>query len=98
MTNALKIFVVSTIILSAILLKVLAVKLTNIYLTPVVGHSYGSYQKLTDKAGNPISEYNQVLVYNCNSDSVFYIITMYNGVNCNDSSSSTITDFAKLYK
>jgi hypothetical protein len=98
MTNAQKTFVVSTLLLSAILLKVLAIQLTNSFLRPVVGNSYGSYQKLTDKAGNQISEYNQVLVYNCTSDSVFYILTMYNGVNCNDSSASTITDFAKLYK
>lgn len=98
MTNAKKIFVVSTLLLSAILLKVLAVKLTNGYLTPVIGNSYSSYQKLTDKAGNVISEYNQVFVYKCTSDSVFYILTMYNGVNCNDSSASTITDFAKLYR
>jgi len=98
MTNAQKIFVVSTLLLSAILLKVLAVQLTNSYLRPVVGNSYGSYQKIIDKDGNQIGEYNQVLVYNCTTDSVFYILTMYNGVNCNDSSASTITDFAKLYK
>lgn len=98
MTNAKKIFVVSTLLLSAILLKVLVVKLTNSYLTPVVGNSYGSYQKLTDKSGNTISEYNQVMVYNCTNDSVFYILTKHNGINYCDSLASTTIDFRKLYK
>lgn len=98
MTNAKKIFVVSTLLLSAVLLRFLAVKLTNIKLKPIIGENYGSYQKIIDKEGNELGEYNQVVVYNCTSDSVFYILTMYNGVNCNDSGASTIVEFAKLYK
>jgi hypothetical protein len=98
MTNAKKIFVVSTLLLSAILLKVLAVKLTNGYLTPVVGNSYGSYQKIIDRKGNELGEYNQVLVYKCTSDSVFYILTKHNGIDYCDSLASTTIDFSKLYK
>jgi len=31
------------------------------------------------------------------SYSAYYILTMYNGVNCNDSLASTIVEFSKIY-
>ena len=98
MTNAKKIFVVSTLLLSAVLLRFLAVKLTNIKLKPIIGENYGSYQKIIDREGNEIGEYNQVVVYNCTSDSVFYILTKHNGIDYCDSLASTTIDFHKLYK
>lgn len=84
-----------------ILLRILTTELTNYWLTPKVGHSYSSFQKIlvNDADGNIYEqgEYNQVKVYSYNNDSVFYVITVHNGAIYNDSSASTIADFSKLY-
>lgn len=88
-------------IFAVIVIRMLAVQLTNYLLTPKVGSSYSTYQKVLvyDADGNVAeqSEYNQVKVYNCNNDSVFYLITIHNRTICNDSSASTIAEFSKLY-
>jgi hypothetical protein len=99
-----RVYVVSVllVLIAVLLMRILAVQLTNYWLTPKIGHSYSRYAKVlvNDNEGGfyEESEYNQVKVYNYTNDSVFYILTMYNGVNCNDSGASTIVEFAKLYK
>jgi hypothetical protein len=104
MTNEKRIYVVSFLMLliAVLLIRILAVQLTNYWLTPKIGQSYSRYAKVlvNNNEGGfyEDSEYNQVKVYNYTNDSVFYILTMYNGVNCNDSGASTIVEFAKLYK
>jgi hypothetical protein len=98
-----RVYVVSALmlIISIILIRILAVQLTNYCLTPKVGQSYSAYQKVlvndNDGALYEEMEYTQVQVYNYTNDSVFYILTMYNGVNCNDSLASTIVEFSKIY-
>lgn len=90
------------VLIAVLLMRILAVQLTNFWLTPKIGNTYSRYQKLlvNNNEGGfyEEAEYNQVKVYNYTNDSVFYIMTMYNGVNCNDSSSATIVEFAKLYR
>lgn len=104
MTSDKKTFAVSALVILAfiILLRILAVKAVNYVLTPKIGQTYGRSEKiLVTNDNGSISEqieYNQVKVYDCTNDSVFYIITMYNGVNCNDSSASTIVNFSKSYQ
>lgn len=104
MTSDKKTFAVSALVILAfiILLRILAVKAVNYVLTPKIGQTYGRSEKiLVTNDNGSISEqieYNQVKVYDCTNDSVFYIITMYNGVNCNDSSASTIVNFSNSYQ
>ena len=104
MTQEKRKYVVSAlmIIIAVILIRILSVQLTNYWLTPKIGNSYGATNKLliNDNKGGFYEqlEYNQVKVYNYTNDSVFYILTMYNGVNCNDTCASTIVDFSKTYR
>lgn len=104
MTQEKRTYVVSglMVIIAVILLKILAVKATNYLLTPKIGSTYGATNKLlvNNNEGGFYEEleYNQVKVYDYNNDSVFYILTMYNGVNCNDTCASTIVEFSNRYK
>lgn len=104
MTSEKRVFVVSALmlIIAIILIRILSVQLTNYWLTPKIGHSYAAYNKLlvNDNKGGLYEqmEYSQVQVYNYTNDSVFYILTMYNGVNCNDTCASTIVEFSQRYK
>lgn len=104
MTSEKRVYVVSALmlIIAIILIRILSVQLTNYWLTPKVGHSYGATNKLlvNDNKGGMYEqmEYSQVQVYNYTNDSVFYILTMYNGVNCNDTCASTIVEFSQRYR
>lgn len=104
MTSEKRKYVVSAMLILCfiILLRILALKATNYWLTPKVGHSFGRMQKILVNDGNGVfheeTEWNQVKVYNYTNDSVYYILTEYNGINCNDSLASTIVEFSAMYR
>jgi hypothetical protein len=93
---------ITLLVFGIILIRWLAIEITHYFLRPNIGNSYSHISKVyvADDEGSLYEdvEYNQVKVYKCTNDSVFYLLTMYNGVNCNDTGSATIEEFAKLYK
>ena len=103
MTNETRKYAVNglLIFIALILLKILISQFSNYWLTPRIGEEYGASQKMlvSNNQGGfyEVNEYTQVKVYNYTNDSVFYILTMYNGVSCYDSCSSTILQFSKFY-